>query len=82
MKEEEALLEQCYIRLEKGEAPDEMAEKTWLKTLRDEQRRKEEKSRRAEVLHQISYLCTFVYVARYKLTSGWLCKYSFMCIST
>ena len=50
VKEKEALLEQCYTRMERGEAPDDQAEKEWLKTLRDEQRRKAEKLKRAEVL--------------------------------
>ena len=49
VKEKEALLEQCYIRMEAGEAPDEDAEKTWMKMLRDEQRKKLEKIQRAEV---------------------------------
>lgn len=40
--------------MEKGEAPDEEAEKTWLKMLRDQQRRKGEKIQRAEVLKKIS----------------------------
>lgn len=52
VKEKEASLEQCYVRLESGEAPDEEAEKMWMKMLRDEQRKKQEKIRRAEVKGQ------------------------------
>ena len=50
VKEKEALLEQCYIRMERGEAPDTETEKEWLKTLRDEQRRTAEKRKKKEVL--------------------------------
>ena len=53
VKEKEALLEQCYVRLERGEAPDEEAEKTWMKMLRDEQRKKQEKIRNAEVARSL-----------------------------
>jgi hypothetical protein len=49
VKEKEVVLEQCYIRMERGEAPDEEAEKTWMKMLRDEQRKNQEKIRRTEV---------------------------------
>jgi hypothetical protein len=49
VKEKEALLEQCYTRMESGEAPDEEAEKAWMKMLRDQQRKKQERIRRAEV---------------------------------
>ena len=37
--------------MERGEAPDEEAEKTWMKMLRDEQRRKHEKIQNAEVTY-------------------------------
>ena len=60
VKENEALLEQCYIRMERGEAPDEDAEKTWMKMLRDEQRKTQEKIRRAEV-RPISVPCETIY---------------------
>ena len=53
VKEKEALLEQCYVRMERGEAPDEEAEKTWMKMLRDEQRKKQEKIRNAEVTNSL-----------------------------
>ena len=39
LKEKEAEVEQCYIRMEKGEPPSEDIERDWLKLLRDEERR-------------------------------------------
>ncbi|XP_052779091.1 coiled-coil domain-containing protein 146-like [Mya arenaria] len=39
LKERESDLEQCYIRMEKGEPPSEEIERLWLKLLRDEERR-------------------------------------------
>lgn len=51
VKEKESLLEQCYARLERGEPPDDDAEKTWLKMLKNEQQKKQEKMRRLEVIH-------------------------------
>lgn len=39
LKEKESELEQCYIRMEKGEPPSEEIERDWLKFLRDEERR-------------------------------------------
>ncbi|KAL4226619.1 hypothetical protein ACF0H5_014602 [Mactra antiquata] len=39
LKEKESELEQCYIRMEKGEPPSEEIEHDWLKYLRDEERR-------------------------------------------
>jgi len=39
LKEKESELEQCYIRMEKGEPPSEDIERSWLKLLRDEERR-------------------------------------------
>jgi hypothetical protein len=39
LKEKESELEQCYIRMEKGEPPSEVIERDWLKFLRDEDRR-------------------------------------------
>jgi hypothetical protein len=53
VKEKEALLEQCYVRMERGEAPDEQTEKTWMKMLRDEQQKRQERIRRAEVTHAL-----------------------------
>ncbi|KAJ8301978.1 hypothetical protein KUTeg_020965 [Tegillarca granosa] len=43
LKEYEADLEQCYIRMEKGEPPSEPIEREWLKYLRDEERRLRDK---------------------------------------
>lgn len=42
LKEKEGELEQCYIRMEKGEPPSEEIERDWLKILRDEERRLQE----------------------------------------
>jgi len=39
LKEQEGELEQCYIRMEKGEPPSDEMERDWLKLLRDEERR-------------------------------------------
>lgn len=39
LKEKESELEQCYIRMEKGEPPSEEIEHDWLKFLRDNERR-------------------------------------------
>ena len=36
LKEKEADLEQCYIRMEKGEAPSDEIQAEWFKILRDE----------------------------------------------
>lgn len=64
VKEKEALLEQCYIRMERGDAPDEDAERTWMKMLRDEREKRQEKIRRAEVHTSfgiIIYICFVSY---------------------
>ncbi|XP_078000623.1 coiled-coil domain-containing protein 146-like [Glandiceps talaboti] len=45
-KEREALLEQCYIRMEQGEAPTEEAAIEWERMLRDEKRREHEQEYR------------------------------------
>lgn len=42
LKEKEGELEQCYIRMEKGEPPSEEIEREWLKIIRDEDRRLQE----------------------------------------
>ena len=42
LKEKEGELEQCYIRMEKGEPPSDEIERDWLKILRDEERRMQE----------------------------------------
>lgn len=43
LKEKEADLEQCYIRMEKGEAPSDEIAGEWFKILRDEDRRSRDK---------------------------------------
>ena len=43
VKEREAELEQCYMRMEKGEAPNDDIEKEWMKKLRDQARKRQEK---------------------------------------
>ena len=39
VKDAEAELERCYMRLEKGEPPSEEIEREWLRMVRDEGRR-------------------------------------------
>ena len=39
VKEQEAHLEQCYIRMEKGEPPSEEIEREWEKLVRNDERR-------------------------------------------
>ncbi|KAL3853073.1 hypothetical protein ACJMK2_016653 [Sinanodonta woodiana] len=51
LKEAEAELEQCYIRMEKGEPPNDEVAREWLRYLQDEERRhrdKDEKQLREE----------------------------------
>ena len=42
VKQRESELEQCYMRMEKGEAPSETMEREWLRSLRDEERRRQD----------------------------------------
>ncbi|XP_058942873.2 coiled-coil domain-containing protein 146 [Pocillopora verrucosa] len=42
VKGKEQELEQCYVRMERGEAPCEEAERDWLRMVRDEERRTKE----------------------------------------
>ena len=49
VKSKEQDLEQCYVRMERGEAPNEEAEKEWLRMVRDEARREKEMLERTEV---------------------------------
>lgn len=43
LKEKEAELEQCYIRMEKGEPPNDDYERAWLRMLRDDDIRQRDK---------------------------------------
>ncbi len=43
VKERESDLEQCYMRMEKGEPPSDDIEREWLRMLRDEDRKLHEK---------------------------------------
>jgi len=43
VKEKEAELEQCYMRMEKGEPPSDEIELEWMRTLRAEEQRLAEK---------------------------------------
>ena len=55
LKGKEAHLEQCYLRMERGEPPNEEIEVEWQKTLRQElQRRKEMEQRKAVCLLNFS----------------------------
>lgn len=49
VKEKEQELEQSYVRMERGEAPNEEAEREWLRMVRDEARREKEIMERKEV---------------------------------
>lgn len=55
LKEKEADLEQCYIRMEKGEAPSDEIQAEWFKILRDEDRR----SRDKEEIRLVSFIVTW-----------------------
>ncbi|ELU12496.1 hypothetical protein CAPTEDRAFT_228195 [Capitella teleta] len=44
VKEKEAELEQCYMRMEKGEAPNDEIERDWQRHVRDEMRKMNEKN--------------------------------------
>ncbi|ESO92075.1 hypothetical protein LOTGIDRAFT_121573 [Lottia gigantea] len=46
LKENEVELEQCYIRMEKGEPPSDVIDQDWLRFLRDQERRAYEKEER------------------------------------
>lgn len=49
VKGKEQELEQAYIRMERGEAPTEDAEREWLRIVREEQRREMERQATQQV---------------------------------
>ena len=49
VKEKEAHLEQCYLRMERGEAPDEEMEMEWNKMLRQANQRIKETEQKKQV---------------------------------
>ena len=49
MKEREAELEQCYLRMEKGEAPSQEIDVEWQRMVRDALRRIEDGENRRTV---------------------------------
>lgn len=49
VKGKEQELEQCYVRMERGKAPCEEAEREWLRMVRDEERRTKELLEKKEV---------------------------------
>ena len=51
VKGKEQELEQSYVRMERGEAPNEEAEREWLRMVRDEVRREKELIERKEVYY-------------------------------
>ena len=51
VKGKEQELEQSYVRMERGEAPNEEAEREWLRMVRDEARREKELIERKEVYY-------------------------------
>lgn len=53
LKEKEAELEQCYIRMEKGEPPNDDYERAWLRMLRDGEIRQRDKE-------EIRLVCTLI----------------------
>ena len=53
VKEKQDELQQCYMRMEKGEAPSEEVEREYLRMLRDEHRRQTDK----ELIRMVSCLC-------------------------
>lgn len=70
LKEKEADLEQCYIRMEKGEAPSDEIQAEWFKILRDEDRR----SRDKEEIRLVNFISTF-----FSLTRGFFIQISNQC---
>ena len=54
VKGEEQELEQSYVRMERGEAPNEEAEREWLRMVRDEARREKELIERKEVYYLVT----------------------------
>lgn len=54
VKEKEQQLEQAYIRMERGEAPTDDAEREWFRMIRDEQRREIERQANQQVCVQLS----------------------------
>lgn len=51
VKGKEQELEQSYVRMERGEAPNEEADREWLRMVRDEARREKELIERKEVYY-------------------------------
>lgn len=49
----EQQLEQCYVRMERGEAPSEEAEREWNRMVRDEERRNKELMEKKEVCRKV-----------------------------
>ena len=64
VKGKEQELEQCYVRMERGEAPSEEAERGWYRMIRDEDRRNKELMEKKEVwgrlkVHKNLFSCRF-----------------------
>lgn len=64
VKGKEQELEQCYVRMERGEAPSEEAEREWYRMIRDEDRRNKELMEKKEVwgrlkVHKNLFSCRF-----------------------
>lgn len=49
MKQGESELEQCYLHMEKGEPPTLSMEQEWMRFVRDDGRRQEERKEKALV---------------------------------
>ena len=68
LKERESELEQCYIRMEKGEPPSEEIDRDWLKYLRDDDRRAyENEEKRLVCCLNFIYLFSYFKKAHYCL---------------
>ena len=53
MKSKTWQVEQCYVRMERGEAPSDDIEQEWLKLLRNEVRRLKDQENKARVSGKI-----------------------------
>ena len=60
VKQQEQLLEQAYIRMERGEAPTDDAEKEWQRIMREELRRQMEMQETRQVGWLVEHSCRTV----------------------
>ena len=62
VKEREADLEQCYMRMEKGEAPSGDMEREWTRIVRDAERRSKERDEATMVTTQTFLVSTLTLI--------------------